>query len=32
MRRAGAEVAVAVGIDEALDQLERWQLLRGCVA
>jgi hypothetical protein len=26
---AGAEVAVAVGIDDALAQLERWQLLRG---
>jgi VRR-NUC domain len=31
MRAAGAEVAVAVGIDQALDQLERWQLLRGAV-
>jgi hypothetical protein len=29
MRAAGAEVAVAVGIDEALAQLERWQLLKG---
>jgi hypothetical protein len=29
MRAAGAEVAVVVGIDEALAQLERWQLLRG---
>jgi VRR-NUC domain len=29
MQRAGAEVATAVGIDEALAQLERWQLLRG---
>jgi VRR-NUC domain len=29
MRAAGAEVAVATGIDEALAQLERWQLLRG---
>src|SRR6476646_4412375 len=29
MPAAGAEVAVAVGIDDALAQLERWQLLRG---
>jgi hypothetical protein len=29
MRKAGAEVAVATGIDEAIDQLEVWQLLRG---
>jgi VRR-NUC domain len=29
MRRAGAEVAVAAGLDEAIEQLERWQLLRG---
>jgi hypothetical protein len=29
MKAAGAEVAVAVGIDDALAQLERWQLLRG---
>ena len=29
MRSAGAEVAVAIGIDRALEQLERWQLLRG---
>ena len=29
MRQAGAEVAVATGIDEALRQLEEWQLLRG---
>jgi hypothetical protein len=29
MRAAGAEVAVAIGIDDALAQLERWQLLRG---
>jgi hypothetical protein len=29
MRTAGAEVAVAVGLDAALQQLERWQLLRG---
>jgi hypothetical protein len=31
LRRAGAEVAVAVGIDEALAQLETWALLRGHV-
>jgi hypothetical protein len=29
MRAAGAEVAVAVGIDQALAQLEAWHLLRG---
>jgi hypothetical protein len=29
MRAAGAEVAVAIGIDDALAQLERWQLRRG---
>jgi VRR-NUC domain len=29
MKTAGAEVAVAVGIDEAIEQLEIWQLLRG---
>ena len=29
MRKAGAEVAVATGIDEAIKQLEAWQLLRG---
>ena len=29
MRAAGAEVAVATGIDEAIKQLEAWQLLRG---
>jgi hypothetical protein len=29
LREAGAEVAVAHGIDQALAQLERWQLLRG---
>jgi hypothetical protein len=29
MRAAGAEVAVAVGLDQAIDQLERWRLLRG---
>jgi hypothetical protein len=28
MRRAGAHVAVAIGIDQALDQLDAWQLLR----
>jgi hypothetical protein len=31
MRGAGAEVAVAVGLDAAIQQLEQWQLLRGCV-
>ena len=29
MRKAGAEVPVATGIDEAIKQLEVWQLLRG---
>jgi hypothetical protein len=29
MRAAGVTVAVATGIDDALAQLERWQLLRG---
>jgi hypothetical protein len=29
MKAAGAEVAVATGIDEAIKQLEVWQLLRG---
>jgi VRR-NUC domain len=29
MRAAGAEVAVAVGIDQALAQFETWGLLRG---
>ena len=29
MRAAGATVAVATGIDDALAQLEAWQLLRG---
>jgi hypothetical protein len=29
MRAAGAEVAVAVGLDAALQQLEHWQLLKG---
>jgi hypothetical protein len=29
LREAGANVAVAHGIDQALAQLERWQLLRG---
>jgi hypothetical protein len=28
MRAAGAEIAVAVGIDAAIDQLNRWNLLR----
>jgi VRR-NUC domain len=28
LRRAGAEVAVAFGLDAALAQLEQWQLLR----
>jgi VRR-NUC domain len=31
MKAAGAEVAVATGIDEAIKQLEVWQLLRGRV-
>jgi hypothetical protein len=31
MRTAGAEIAVAVGLDAALQQLEQWQLLRGRV-
>jgi hypothetical protein len=31
MRAAGAEVAVATGIDEAIEQLEAWQLLKGSV-
>jgi hypothetical protein len=26
---AGAEIAVATGLDAALEQLERWRLLRG---
>jgi hypothetical protein len=30
MRAAGAEVAVAVGLDAAIKQLEIWQLLKGC--
>jgi len=29
LRRAGAEVEVAFGLDEAIAQLERWHLLRG---
>lgn len=29
MRRAGAIVSVAHGLDEAIAQLEQWQLLRG---
>jgi hypothetical protein len=32
LRRAGANVAVAFGIDEAIAQLERWRLLRGRVS
>jgi hypothetical protein len=31
MRAAGAEVAVATGVDEAIKLLERWALLRGSV-
>jgi hypothetical protein len=31
LRAAGAEVATAWGLDEALAVLERWGLLRGCV-
>jgi hypothetical protein len=31
LRRAGAQVATAIGIDEALAQLETWALLRGHV-
>jgi hypothetical protein len=29
MKAAGAEVAVAVGVDEALERLEGWGMLRG---
>jgi hypothetical protein len=29
LRRAGAEIATAFGLDEALAQLQRWGLLRG---
>ena len=29
LRQAGAEVAVAFGLDDAIAQLERWQLLPG---
>ena len=29
LHRAGAEVAVCYGLDQALRQLEQWQLLRG---
>jgi hypothetical protein len=29
LRRAGAEVAIAVGIDDTIGQLERWQFLQG---
>jgi VRR-NUC domain len=32
LRRAGAEVGVAFGLDEALRQLEQWHLLRGRAA
>jgi hypothetical protein len=32
MRAAGAEVAVAIGLDQAIAQLENWQLLRGRVS
>jgi hypothetical protein len=32
MRAAGACVATAYGIDEALAQLEQWRLLRGAVS
>jgi hypothetical protein len=32
MRAAGAEVEVATGIDAAVRQLEKWQLLRGHMA
>jgi hypothetical protein len=32
MRTAGAEVATAVGLDQALRQLESWQLLKGWTA
>jgi hypothetical protein len=32
LREAGSEVAVAYGLDAALAQLERWQLLRGVAA
>ena len=28
LREAGAEVATAIGVDEALAQLEQWRLLR----
>ena len=31
MRQAGAAVAVAIGLDDAIAQLERWQLLLGSV-
>jgi hypothetical protein len=31
MRAAGAEVAVAVGVDQALKQLEAWAMLKGRV-
>jgi hypothetical protein len=32
METAGGNVAVAVGLDDALRILERWQLLRGCLS
>lgn len=32
LRAAGAETAVAVGLDEALEVLSRWGLLRGSTA
>jgi hypothetical protein len=32
LREAGATVRVATGLDEALKQLEQWQLLRGAIA
>jgi hypothetical protein len=32
MEQAGATVAVAVGLDDALRQLEEWRLLRGRAA
>jgi hypothetical protein len=32
MRAAGAEVAVAIGLDAAIKQLEAWQLLKGRVS
>jgi hypothetical protein len=29
MRRAGSKVVTVVGLDQALQQLESWQLLKG---